>query len=91
MGYIWLWKNNPEIYYENLKKRKEKAFKAKKAKEKIILQYSKNLDFIREWTYDQLKENNFNLQAIQNNCLGHTKTSQGHIWKWLIRLLFFFI
>lgn len=82
MGYIWRWKNNPEIYYENLKKRKEKAFKAKKAKEKIILQYSKNLDFIREWTYDQLKENNFNLQAIQNNCLGHTKTSQGHIWKY---------
>lgn len=81
-GYIWLWKNSPEIYYQNKQKRKDKVLKDKKAKERIILQYSKQLDFLREWTYDEILEHNLNLCAIQNNCCGQTKSSQGYIWKY---------
>ena len=35
-----------------------------------------------EMTYDEILNNNFNLRAIQSNCSGHTKTSQGYIWRY---------
>ena len=81
-GYVWVWKDNPEIYYKNKVKRKEKALKDKRSRERIILQYSKDMEYLKEWTYDEILDNNFNLKAIQSNCSGHTKTSQGYIWKY---------
>ena len=81
-GYIWVWKDDPEIYYKNKAKRKEKALKDKRSRERIILQYSKDMEYLKEWTYDEILNNNFNLRAIQSNCSGHTKTSQGYIWKY---------
>jgi group I intron endonuclease len=81
-GYIWIWKDNPEIYYKNKAKRKEKALNNKKSRERIILQYSKEMEYLKEWTYDEILNNNFNLRAIQSNCSGHTKTSQGYIWRY---------
>lgn len=74
-GFIWLWKNNPEIYYKNKKIRENKKEK------EIILQYSIDNNYIKEWTYDELLNNQFNIKTIRNNCKGRTKTSQGYIWK----------
>lgn len=81
-GYIWIWKDNPDIYYKNKNKRKEQAMKNKISKQKIILQYSTDNEYLREWNYDEILEADFNLRAIQSNCCGHTKTSQGYIWEY---------
>lgn len=81
-GYIWLWKDNPEIYFKNKNKRKKQATKNKINRQKIILQYSTNNEYLKEWTNSEILEANFNLRAIQSNCSGHTKTSQGYIWKY---------
>jgi hypothetical protein len=40
------------------------------------------MEYLKEWTYDEILDNNFNLKAIQSNCSGHAKTSQGYIWKY---------
>lgn len=82
MGYIWLWKDDPDKYFINKEKRKEKAQINKKKREKVILQFSKNREFLREWTNDEILRNGLNLFAIQSNCSGHTKTSQGYIWEY---------
>lgn len=82
MGYIWLWKDDPDKYFINKKKRKEKARINKKKREKTILQFSKNREFLKEWTNDEILKNGLNLSAIQSNCSGHTKTSQGYIWEY---------
>ena len=58
-GYIWVWKDDPEIYYKNKAKRKEKALKDKRSRERIILQYSKDMEYLKEWTYDEILNNNF--------------------------------
>ena len=82
-GYVWLYKNEPEVYFENKNKRKEKALKNKINKQNIILQFDKNTGvFIKEFTNQEILDKGFNLNAIQSNCNGHTKTSQGYIWKY---------
>lgn len=81
-GFIWVWKNNPEIYYKNKEKRKLKSQQNKILKQKIILQFSKDNIFIREWTNQEIKENDYNLKTIQSCCNGHTKTYQGYIWRY---------
>lgn len=66
VGQKWLWGSSPYC----------------SAEERIILQYSKDMEYLKEWTYDEILDNNFNLKAIQSNCSGHAKTSQGYIWKY---------
>ena len=48
-----------------------------------ILQYSKNGEFIREWSHarEAAETLGLNKRAIYNCCQGRTKTSGGFIWK----------
>ena len=81
-GYIFVFKDNPELYFESKKNREEKILKDKLSKQKIILQYTLDDEFIREYTYQELVDDGFRLETIQNNCSGHNKSSCGYKWKY---------
>lgn len=81
-GYIWVWKDNPELYFKNKQKRKEAALNKKISKQKIILQFNRDNSFIKEWTYKEIKDNGYNLNTIQSCCNGHVKTYKNYIWKY---------
>lgn len=40
-GYIWIWKDDPEIYYKNKAKRKEKALNDKKVERELFYNIQK--------------------------------------------------
>lgn len=69
-----------EIALKNIRDNKRKPMK----KNRKVLQYDTNMNFLREW--DNInsicKELGLNRSAIGNCCLGNAKTSQGFIWKY---------
>ena len=64
--------------YKRLAKRKGKL------KQKIVIQYSLDGDFIKEWENAEIAANSIGLttRAIYNCCQGRTKTSGGYKWKY---------
>lgn len=62
---------------------KEARIKAAIKFRKPILQYSKNGEFIKEWTHAGAveKELGINARSIYECCKGRCKTSGGYIWK----------
>ena len=52
-------------------------------KRKPILQYSKDGEFIREWSHarEAAEALGLNKRAIYENCAGRSKSSGGFIWK----------
>lgn len=65
------------LSYNDLAKRKAMD------KRKPILQYSKDGEFIREWSHarEAAETLGLNKRAIYECCVGRSKTSGGYIWK----------
>lgn len=55
-----------------------------KSKEKVILQYNKNGDFIKKWKSISEVERQLKIShvSIVNNCKNKRKTAGGYIWKY---------
>lgn len=47
-----------------------------------VEQYDIKGCFLRKWTIEQLKENQYNISTIRQNCTGKTKTAYNYIWKY---------
>ena len=62
---------------------KELRIRAAESKRKPILQYTKDGEFIREWSHarEAAEELGINKRAIYSACTGRCKTSGGFIWK----------
>ena len=72
-GYIWRYKINPLRSNESIK-----------TKNKAILQFDKQGNFIKEFESitQASKETNTNLGNIQQVCAGKRKTANKYIWKY---------
>lgn len=81
-GYIFVFKDNPELYFESKRKRDIKNLKNKLSKQKTILQFTLDDDFIRKYTYQELADDGYKLETIQSCCCGQNKTSNGYKWKY---------
>lgn len=81
-GYIFIYKDNPELYYKSKELREKKNLKKKLSKQKKILQFTMDDEFIREYTYQELTDDGFKLETIQSCCCGQNKSSNGYKWKY---------
>lgn len=81
-GYIFIYKDKPDLYYKEKGIRNQENLKRKLEKQKKILQFTKDDQFIREYTYQELVDDGFKLRAVQACCCGHSKSSQGYHWKY---------
>ena len=81
-GYIFIYKDNPELYYKSKELREKKNLKKKISKQKTILQFTKSNEFIREYTYQELTDDGFKLETVQACCCGQNKTAFGYKWKY---------
>lgn len=88
MGYIFVFKDNPEIYFDSKVNREKENVKNKLSKQKTILQYTIDGKFIREYNQQDLIADGFSLGAVQNNCRGWSKSSGGYKWKYKEDVLF---
>ena len=82
-GYIFIFKDNPDLYYANREKRETQNIQNRIAKQKNILQFTMNDIFIKEYkTYQELVDNGYKLEPIQACCRGYYKSSYGYKWKY---------
>jgi len=72
------WKENPDVKKEMSKKVAQKKHKYH------ILQYDKNMNFIKEWfSVEEIIKSNpdYKWQNIYSVCNGYKKTMYGYVWK----------
>ena len=81
-GYIFMFKDNPDLYYNSKKIRRKKNLDNKLSKQKTILQFTLDGKFIRKYTYKELVDDGYKLETIQSCCCGQNKTSNGYKWKY---------
>ena len=69
-----------EMALKHIRANKRKTMK----RNRKVLQYDKNMNFLKEWDNISTicRELGLNGSAIGNCCLGNTKSSQGYIWRY---------
>ena len=81
-GYIFMYKDNPDLYYKAKEIRDKNNLEKKLSKQKKTLQFTMDDEFIREYTYQELTDDGFKLETIQSCCCGQNKSSSGYKWKY---------
>ena len=77
-----MFKYNPELYLKCKKSKDIKNINNNSSRQKIILQFTLDNQFIRKYTRQELIDDGFKLKTIQACCRKETQTSCGYKWKY---------
>lgn len=71
-----------KLFLNKLHNNKEIHKKISDSKSKAILQFDKNMNFLKEWKSEKYIFEELNISGAGNVCRGKRKTSGGFIWKY---------